>query len=265
MRNITRAIEMDSNLPILTFHSIDDLGSINSFPTQLFQRCISKLSKAGYKTIGLMEAIGLLRMGKSIPDRSFIITFDDGYQNVYAKAFPVLEAHGMTATIFLTVGNKKLALSNDRLPSFCGNSMLSWNEIRSMSARGFSFGAHTLSHPDLTTLNSDQIEKEIRGSKEVIENALGEPVLSFSYPYGRYNTKCIEIVRRLFTCACTDRLGLVAKGCDPYTLARVETYYMRSECIFDMMKSNLFPWYIKARGIPRRIRRKIIPFRPKLS
>ncbi len=122
---------------------------------------------------------------------------------------------------------------------------------------GITFGVHTLTHPDLTRLPLDRVETEICGSKTIIEDALSTQVSSFAYPYGRYNRRCRDIVQQYFACACSDKLGLVTTNSDLYALERVDAYYLRTERLFDVMLTRLFPWYILARSIPRRIRRAI--------
>jgi peptidoglycan/xylan/chitin deacetylase (PgdA/CDA1 family) len=134
--------------------------------------------------------------------------------------------------------------------------MLSWNEIGEMKNSGFSFGAHTLTHPDLTRLPRDRAEAEICRSKAIIETALGEPVRCFAYPFGRYNRQTREIVRRNFDCACSDKLGLAGPD-DLYALERVDAYYLRTERLLDLMPTKIFPWYVRARSLPRQIRRAI--------
>ena len=210
---------MATSFPILTFHAVDDHPSIISFSPRLFERGMARLHDNGYRTLSLMEVVECLDRGISFPKYSFAITFDDGYQSVYDHAFPVLQRYGLSATVFLTVGKNRNGAESDRVPSMCERDMLSWREIREMHGYGLEFGAHTLTHPDLTRLPSNQVEYEIRDSKAVIEEALGVPVPSFAYPYGRYDDRCRDIVSRHFACACSDRLGLVRPSSD---LGRLE-------------------------------------------
>lgn len=104
---------MVTRLPILTFHALDDRSSIISFSPRLFRRGIARLHEHGYHTLTLLDAVDRLCVGAPWPDRSFVIAFDDGYQTVYEKAFPVLQDYGMSATIFLTVGAKGTVDSGD--------------------------------------------------------------------------------------------------------------------------------------------------------
>ena len=250
---------MALSLPILTFHDLDERPSVISIVPGVFQRSMKKLHESGYRTITLMDAVKCLSQGNPFPNRSFVVTFDDGYQSVYDEAFPVLHSYGMSATIFLSVGKDRAATPDSRLPAIDGRSMLNWREIKEMNMERITFGAHTLTHPDLTRLPLDRVEAEICGSKTIIEDALSTQVSSFAYPYGRYNRRCRDIVQQYFACACSDKLGLVTTDSDLYALERVDAYYLRTERLFDVMLTRLFPWYILACSIPRRIRRAIQP------
>jgi peptidoglycan/xylan/chitin deacetylase (PgdA/CDA1 family) len=207
----------------------------------------------GYKTVGLVELTDYLRRGVAPPGSSVVITFDDGYRSVYEEAFPVLQRYNMTATVFLTTGIRK----TKRLPSMEGRPMLSWREIREMHRAGITFGAHTLTHPDLTRLPADRIEAEIVGSKSAIEDALSSAVETFAYPYGRYDNRCRELAGEHFLCACSDRLGLYRSTSDRYAMERVDAYYLRSERLFHAMLSRWFPVYLRLRSLPRRVRRAV--------
>lgn len=248
---------MATRLPILTFHALDDRSSIISFSPRLFRRGIARLHEHGYHTLTLLDAVDRLCVGAPWPDRSFVIAFDDGYQTAYEKAFPVLQDYGMSATIFLTVGAKGTVDSGGRLPTLSGRSMLAWPDIREMQRWGITFGAHTLTHPDLTRLSLDWVKAEICDSKAIIEDALGVPVTCFAYPYGRHDRRSRELVRQHFACACSDRLGLVTPGSDPYALERVDAYYLRTDRLFNVMLTGFFPWYVRAHSVPRRIWRAL--------
>jgi peptidoglycan/xylan/chitin deacetylase (PgdA/CDA1 family) len=245
-------------LPILTFHTLDDLPSVTSFPPKLFRLALTKLHENGYRTISLLEAADCLRMKKSFPEKSFVITFDDGYETVYKVASPILQNYDMSATIFLTVGENGSRKIGERLPSLEGRSMLNWYEIQEMKRWGIEFGAHTLTHPDLTRLPRDRMVMEICDSKKIIENNLSTPISCFAYPYGRYNDRVRELVQQHFACASSDKLGFINVNSEPYTLERVDAYYLRTDKLFDLMLTRWFPWYIWACSIPRWIRRTVV-------
>ena len=246
---------MAASLPVLTFHALDDRPSIISFPIELFRRAMARLFERGFRTLDLLEAVDRLQRGAPFPQRSLVITFDDGYRSVYEEAFPVLERYGMCATVFLTVGEERKKEPASRLPSLNGRSMLSWREIGEMRSAGIFLGAHSLSHIDLTQAPQDRVEAEMCQSKRIIEDALGTVVACFAYPYGRFDRQSVALARQHFAGACSDELGLVSPNSDPHTLERVDAYYLRSDRLFDLMTTRLFPLYLAARNIPRRIRR----------
>ena len=140
--------------------------------------------------------------------------------------------------------------------------MLSWTEMREMQRAGMAFGAHTLTHRNLTRLPSNQVEAEVGDSKKIIEDNIGIPIAAFSYPFGRHDKRTREIVKRHFAYACSDRLSLVTSGSNLYTLERIDTYYLRTDKLFDLTLSRLLPWYLRARNLPRQIRRSVMDLMP---
>lgn len=248
---------MADYIPVLTLHAIEDRNSVISFSPEMFGRSMERLWRDGYKTVSLSAAAGLVRERKPFPEKTFVLTFDDGYRSVYDEAFPILGKHQLTATVFLTVGGSKQYGPHDRLLPLGGRQMLSWGEIREMKNAGIDFGAHTITHPDLTASDTAGMEYEIIGSKEIIENNLGEGVLSFAYPYGKYDARSLDMAGRYFQCACSDRLGLITVASDLYALERVDTCYLRSERLFGLMLTKSFPLYVFLRSIPRSIARRL--------
>ena len=90
-----------AKISILTYHSLDDTGSVVSVAPSMFRDQVAQLSEHGYQTMTLSDGSRLLKSGQPIPDKRVVITFDDGYRNVYTEALPVLQQYGYTATVFL--------------------------------------------------------------------------------------------------------------------------------------------------------------------
>jgi len=242
-------------LAVLTFHTVSQQPSTIAFPPDVFARGMRRLHERGYHTVSLLDAADRLRRHAQFPGRSFVMTFDDGYQTVYEQAFPVLQQYGMSATVFLTVGDSRRARTTGRLPSLESRAMLSWEEIRRMQRAGVTFGAHTCTHRDLTRLPDHEVQAEILDSKHLIEDGLGAAVAAFAYPYGRYDSRVAKLVRPHFACACSDKMGLITRRTDLYALERVDAYYLRSGRLFDIMLTPMFPWYVRIRSVPRELRR----------
>jgi peptidoglycan/xylan/chitin deacetylase (PgdA/CDA1 family) len=244
-------------LPILTFHAVDDADrSAIAFPPAGFGQAIEILHRVNAQPLELAGVADLILGRAPFPSRAVVLTFDDGYQSMYEAAFPILQLHRFTATVFLTVGRGRTG-PDDALPSMNGRRMLRWREIRAMHESGISFGAHTLTHPDLTRLPAARARAEIWESKARIEDALGAPVTTFAYPYGSVNGQIRRLVAERFDGACADRLGLASARSDPLALERVDTYYLRAYPAFDMIFTEIFPWYLRARNLPRLMRRRL--------
>lgn len=248
-------MDMDTCLPILMLHDVGDERTELALAPGVFRSGLEGLARAGYHTVSLDDVAAWLHSGASLSKLAFAITFDDGSASVYSRAFPILQQYSFSATVFLTVGENTPTTSETRLPGREGRTMLSWGEIREMQRHGIAFGAHTLTHPNLARLPPDRAEAEMAQSQSVIADALGVPVPTFAYPYGYYNDRTREIASRHFVCACSVRLGLVSAKSDPYALERVDSGYLRTERLFGLMPGPWFPWYVRVRGIPRRIRR----------
>jgi peptidoglycan/xylan/chitin deacetylase (PgdA/CDA1 family) len=244
---------MAIRLPILTFHDIDDRPSVISVTPDVFQLSMRSLTEGGYKTIPLSRIVECIRKAEPFPDRAMGITFDDGYRSVYEKAFPVLREYGMTATVFLTIGSRKNQGLQERLPSLGGREMMGWPEIREMEREGIDFGAHTLTHQDLTRLPSKRVHVEVCDSKSMIEDKLGCAVTAFAYPFGHHDRRVREIVQAHYACACSARLGMATRTSDPFALERVDMYYFRTERLFRIMLTRWFLPYVRLRNIPRQV------------
>jgi peptidoglycan/xylan/chitin deacetylase (PgdA/CDA1 family) len=243
------------HLAILTFHGFATPASTISFPPAVLRSGLARLARKGYRSVDLLDAVELLRAGSPLPPKSLVITIDDGYESAYREAFPALQEHGMTATVFVTTGEGAGRDPSERLPPIEGQPMVSWRELGEMVAAGFAVGAHTLTHPDLTRLGESEAEAEIVGAKAILEERLGVSVRSFAYPRGKYDQQVREIVARHFSCACSDRLGLVTRGSDNYALERVEMYYFSRRLIFNLLTTPLLPAYLHFRAVPRNARR----------
>ena len=241
-------------LSILTFHALDDDRSPISVPPGVFRDGMEMLHQAGYRTLDLADLPQLLTNKSAIPEKACILTFDDGYRSVYEHAFPILQLFGMTATVFLVTGTPPDLKAPTRLPPLGARQMLSWGEIREMDRHGIQFGSHTLTHPDLTKLSREAVENELRQSQEILQQALGGFSNTFAYPYGWFNQRVYDAVSRRFSCACSARLGLAGCNSDIFALERVDAFYVRRRELFRLLPTRLFPWYLKACNIPRRIR-----------
>lgn len=172
------------SVPILMYHSISDADDARHpyFQTTTsparFAEQMRFLRDNGYSAIRLTQVRSFFEQHRNGISKPVVITFDDGYRDFYTQAYPVLAKFGLTANMFLPT-----SYISDQGASFNGIECLTWNEVRELDAAGIEFGSHTVTHPKLKELGPDEIEQELRRSKETIEDKLGTRVASFSYPF----------------------------------------------------------------------------------
>ena len=241
-------------VPILAYHAIDERPSAISIPPRTFEWQMHQLHNSGFHVIPLSLLVQCLRTGTPPPDRSVVITFDDGLESVYTYAFPVLERFGFPATVFLVAGY--CGKQNDwpsqpsgspRLP------LMTWSQIRELDRHGIELGAHTFSHPRLDRVPPEELEREILHARTDIEGHLGHAVGLFAYPYGRWNQASEALVRQVYSGACTTRLALVGSESDPLALERVDAYYIQHPLLFRRLASPAFSLYLSLRRQARSV------------
>lgn len=242
-------------VPILTYHSLDESGSVISVRPADFAKQMRTLYHQGFRAVSLPELPRVLH-GRQNQQSTVAITFDDGFENMYHHAIPVLATYGFTATVFLV--SDYCDRRNDwpgqdacvpRLP------LLRWSQVREMAALGIQFGAHTKTHPNLEWLSEVAAREEIIGSQKAIEDHVQHRVDAFAYPYGAYNSLIRGLVREHFTVACSADLDYVRPGCDPVALERLDAFYLRGEYFFRHLLSYPTVAYLRARRALRDFRK----------
>ena len=250
---------MGIRIPILTYHSIDNSGSVISTSPERFKSQIQYLHDKNFKTISLNEIATCIHDKLTFPPNSLVITFDDGFKNFYSTAYPVLKEYGFTATVFL-------------VPEYCGKNnqwdgqlkeipvldLLDWEEIREMADNGIDFGAHTMNHADLSKLSNDRAHEEIVSSKRIIQRNLKKDVQFFAYPYGRFTHESKAIVENNYSAACSVKLDFAGLKSDIHSLPRIDMYYFSNNNIFRFIDTPIFSIYIVFRSAFRLIRNKVV-------
>jgi peptidoglycan/xylan/chitin deacetylase (PgdA/CDA1 family) len=130
----------------------------------------------GYRCVSLAEACDS-SSGNKDTRKPVALTFDDGFRDFYTDAFPVLRQLGFAATVFVVTG-----WIHDRPARQEGREYMAWSDLRELHSYGIQIGSHTVTHPQLWLLDTDEIDYQVGYSKETIEDKLGTSVRSFSYP-----------------------------------------------------------------------------------
>lgn len=215
-------------VPVLYYHSVSEnaINDVTITPKKLKEQ-LDYINDNNYVTITMRELYSHIENNTPIPQKSIIITFDDGYMNNYTEAFPILKDLNMTATIFC-VGN-----------SLDGSYYLSEDAIKEMSDYGIDIESHTVNHLHLDTLSYDQQLSEIKNSKNILEKITGKEVLALAYPFGDYNNDTIKATKEAgYKMAFTTKLGLSDRTDNIYELNRIYISSSYDMSIFKDLLNN---------------------------
>ncbi|MFH1691407.1 MAG: polysaccharide deacetylase family protein [Candidatus Omnitrophota bacterium] len=182
---------------ILMYHSVGESlekESILNVSEEVFSKQMAFLRQGGYHVISLLELAQMIEDHKRIPFKTVVITFDDGYENNYTIAYPILKKYQFPATIFMVVdyiGQSRQIRGHEY--RFLDKKML-----LEMAREGLmAIGAHTRSHPYLPDIkDGHMLDEEVVASKKDLEAILKEPVNTFAYPVGGYSAEVIQCVRK---------------------------------------------------------------------
>lgn len=210
---------------VIAFHRVNDsvVAPLTCSVERFTRFC--RFARQHFDVIGLGELVGRLERGESI-GRALAITFDDGYEDNFEFAAPVLRALDLPATFFVVTN----FIDSDTVAWWDKDvsprpRWMSWNQVKQLRSDGFEIGAHTCNHADLGKVTGDEAGREIAASREVLESRLGGTVDLFAYPYGG-EENLIEANRDLvrengFRCCVSCCGGIVMRDEDPMRLRRV--------------------------------------------
>jgi len=218
------------------YHSVGNNEAFFTVSLADFEKQMKYLADNNYRVISISAMAGLLRSGQEVSPKTVVITFDDGYEDNYANAFPVLKKYGFSASIFLTTG---LLASTRTISKGIVISMLHWPQIKEMASSGLiEFFPHTHTHPKLNLLPDDNVLNEVHVSKEIIEKELNEKMDIFAYPYGKSNQKVRDILKQEgFNVAFTVETGPVT--------AKVDSLLINRNSIDSMITLTMFKGIVK--------------------
>jgi len=203
-----------------------------------------------FRVLSVDDLLGLLKNGPKRGDRSPVaVTIDDGYEDAYINAYPVLNRLSIPATIFLPVGFIENGTPAEREVSLPHSDFLAWPQIREMSLHGLRFGSHTIDHLSLTDIPVDEIQHQLADSKAMIEAEIDVPVTGFAYPYGtaRYFSKMTkQLVKAAgYSWAVSGLNGTNTGRTDPFELRRTKVEGGDGMAVFRRaVKGGLDPWVV---------------------
>lgn len=216
----------EAGLSVLLYHYVGPAapGGLRrwTIPGERFERDMAFLARRRYVGIRPADWLAWLREGKGLPEKPVLITFDDAYADLTAHALPALERWGFGAAVFVVtalVGKTNLW---DERAGYPSRQLMTGDQIRAWAARGIEFGAHSRTHPELPSLPDAQLQDEIAGSRDELEQVLGRAVETFAYPYGLFDGRVRGAVRGSFALAFTLQPGINRAETDRHLLRRNE-------------------------------------------
>jgi len=216
-------------VPILAYHHVGIPSSkwrLNTVSESSFDYQMDFLKRHGFEVISFDDLIEGIKQGRQFARNTVVIQFDDGYEDNYKYAFPILKKYGFPAMIFL-ISDKV------NTPNF-----LTWDEIKEMEKYNISVGSHTRHHVYLPKADLAKAQDEIAGSKKIIEDHVGHSIDYFCYPSGGFNEDIKRLVQEAgYKAAVTTNRGKGKYNTDLYQLKRV---HMNNS---DDLYSGLILWF----------------------
>jgi len=208
------------------YHQVGDFPAMKTHRAtycdhRRFATQMAYLKLFGYQVLSMNEVMQCLHGKKEIPPRAVALTFDDAYENFYEYAFPILQQHGFPATVYAIAG--MLGQSADWLVAdgHAAPPLMTASRLRELQATNIEIGSHSFSHIRLAEQTADVVFDEALKSKALLEDALGNSVHHFCYPYGSHNLQTVEAVARAgYLTATTCERAPVTIDDDPLTLPR---------------------------------------------
>jgi peptidoglycan/xylan/chitin deacetylase (PgdA/CDA1 family) len=243
----------DATIAILTYHSISDADGPTSIPRDVFREQMALVAELDVKVASLDVVRRWLAGEEGLAGRTIAITFDDAFRDFEDAAHPILKKHGFAATVFVPTaivgGAENWAGANNP-----ARPLMDWSAIKRLSADNIDFGSHTRTHCDLTAIEPAMVEKELRASRQELEQAVGKPAPHFAPPYGSSNDAVRRAIAGVYDLSVGVRLGEARKDSPLFDLPRIEMHYFRDMARWRAFLSDGDALYMAARGFARNVR-----------
>lgn len=201
--------ETETRVPIIMYHyvrevdkSADPLGWNLSIKPAIFEEQLKWLKEQGYIGVHLEDLLD----GK-VPQKAVVLSFDDGLEDFYTTALPLLQKYGFTASNAVVTG---MVGAHEHMTE---------EQIRECVAAGIEITSHTIGHIDLSTTNEDEVRRQVTESRDYLEDEFGIDVFAFVYPSGKYNDAVVRIlVEEGYKIALTTQPGEADLAADDWLL-----------------------------------------------
>jgi peptidoglycan/xylan/chitin deacetylase (PgdA/CDA1 family) len=210
----------DAGVTVLIYHRFgEDKYPTTNIDVERFREQLEYLKDKNYTVISMQELVQLLHAGKNLPERSVVISIDDGYRSVYEYAWPILKSFGYPFTVFLYAK----AIEGKHW------NYMTWNQVKEMKKEGVDFQNHGFGHDHMAFKPADMDMDEYRAwiradlavSTRILSEELKERPRFFAVPYGEYNRPLLEEIRSFgYEAILLQDPGSVSSDTDPYAIPR---------------------------------------------
>ena len=239
------------DLVVLCYHAVSRTwpAALSVTPANL-RRQLASLVKRGYRGATFTEAV----LG---PPRAptVCVTFDDAYVSTLTQALPILDELGLPGTVFAPTAyiGAREPMSWPGIDHWLDTEHRSelvpmdWDDLAQLRERGWEVGSHTFSHPQLTQIDDDDLNRQLQRSKHDLESRLGADCTSLAYPYGDYDRRVVEATHRAGYAAAA---GLPTRipAVTPLTWPRLGIYRKDGAVTFGLKVSRVVRGLRRAHG-----------------
>lgn len=249
----------DERALILTYHAVEDGPPPLCLDPAEFEAHADVIAGSGATVLTVRDLAERLTAG-TLDGSAVAITFDDGFSSVGESAAPILEARGLTATVFCVAGH--LGDTSDWPSARQGGfhaRLASAPALAELAARGFEIGSHGFEHAPLAGASEEMLQREVVDSRRLLEEETGSRVTSFAYPYGALPGRAgASLVSTTYDAACTTVLRRVASGSERHALPRIDAHYVRNPDVLRRVLDGRLGSYLRGRGVAVRARRALV-------
>ena len=237
---------------ILTYHSIDESGSVISISEEVFREQIVWLARSKVRVVSLDT---LMRMPSDA--NAVALTFDDAFVSFGDVAAPLLADHGMPSTLFVVAdaAGKTNGWPGRRDRGVPEMPLLGWDALGRLHSQGVEIGGHTRTHANLARLTNGRIQDEVVGGAERIKREIGHTPAVFAYPYGAVSDAAVGIVASRFAWGCTTDMRWVSGNEARALLPRIDMFYLRNRGQLERWGTARFRYHLSWRAGARLVRR----------
>ena len=237
-----------SSVVVLQYHHVsDDTPKSTSISPELFQQHLDYLSAKDFNVISLSSLERALKNKEPLPDKSVLITFDDGYGSIYDTAFPMLKSKEFPFTVFINIEPIENKISQ----------FMNWEQLKEMTRYGATIANHSYSHKHLIRREGSEslsewkarIKKDIAKTQKLLEEKLSTPVKAFAYPFGEFNNDLKYILKDLGFIAFAQHSGALSVTGDVLAIPRFP---------FGGAYGNIDDFGLKAHSLPMPVKKIIL-------